>query len=284
MFRFSSYTSADDYRQYLMSPELDATGAVHVEFEYRAHNQYTEEFMVGYSETPDFDDFVWVDEVSTSGAIWNTFSGTYPAGTKYVAVLYTSQYQYYLYVDNFVFAEDGFAQVTDLVEGWNWFSAYIAIDDPEEGLIKIEEALGEYGMQIKYLEDFTDFDGEEWFGGLEEATNDLMYMIQVSGDVTVFIPGEPVETETVEIMIEPGWNWIGFPSEDVIAIEDALADFDAADGDAIKYLNDFTDFDGDEWFGDLEELTPGLGYMYYNNTDETKIMVISTAKKARTNK
>ena len=175
--------------------------------------------------------------------------------------------------------ESTITQTTDLEEGWNWFSTFIAIDDPEEGLVMIEEALGEYGLQIKYLDDFTDFDGEEWFGGLEEATNDLMYMIQVSEDCTITIQGLPVNTEEVEITLEPGWNWIGFPSSEVLSIEDAFAGFEPAEGDQIKSIDDYTDFDGEEWFGDLEELTPGVGFMYLNTSDETKTLVFQTDKK-----
>ena len=180
---------------------------------------------------------------------------------------------------NYQEIEIGVTQTTDLEEGWNWFSTFIAIDDPEEGLVMIEEALGEYGLQIKYLDDFTDFDGEEWFGGLEEATNDLMYMIQVNEGCTITLQGLPVNTEEVEITLEPGWNWIGFPSSEVLSIEDAFAGFEPAEGDQIKSIDDYTDFDGEEWFGDLEELTPGVGFMYLNTSDETKTLVFQTDKK-----
>ena len=170
------------------------------------------------------------------------------------------------------------SQTTDLVEGWNWFSTFISITEPEEGLVMIEEALGEYGVQIKSIDDFTGFDGEDWFGDLEEATNDKMYMIQVTEDCTMTIQGLPVNTEEIEITLEPGWNWIGFPSSEVIAVEDAFAGFEPAANDQIKSLEDYTNFDGEEWFGDLEELTPGLGFMYFNNSEETKTLVFQRGK------
>ena len=170
------------------------------------------------------------------------------------------------------------AQITNLVEGWNWFSTFIAIDDPAEGLVMIEEALGDNGVQIKSIDDFTGFDGEDWFGDLEEATNDKMYMIQVTEDCTMTIQGLPVNTEEVEITLEPGWNWIGFPSSEVIAVEDAFAGFEPAANDQIKSLEDYTNFDGEEWFGDLEELTPGVGFMYFNNSGETKVLVFQRGK------
>ena len=170
------------------------------------------------------------------------------------------------------------AQTTDLVEGWNWFSTFISITDPAEGLVMIEEALGNNGVQIKSIDDFTGFDGEDWFGDLEEATNDKMYMIQVTEDCTITMQGLPVNTEEIEITLEPGWNWIGFPSSEVIAVEDAFAGFEPAANDQIKSLEDYTNFDGEEWFGDLEELTPGLGFMYFNNSGETKVLVFQRGK------
>ena len=92
--------------QYLISPELSGiTNGLHVEFWYRQYDYGAETFQVGYSTTTnDVDAFTWGEEISAS-TTYQRFSANYPAGTKYVAVKHTSDDQYYLYLDDFLFEE-----------------------------------------------------------------------------------------------------------------------------------------------------------------------------------
>lgn len=106
-FRFSSYSrDTKTYDQYLISPELNATSDVLFQFYYKAsYSSGTETFKVGYSTTnAEITSFTFGDEISTNSTTW-TLSDEYvfPAGTKYVAIYYYSDYQYRLYVDDFTF-------------------------------------------------------------------------------------------------------------------------------------------------------------------------------------
>ena len=108
VFIFSSYNSASSYDQYLISPELNGTAGVgiDVEFKYRSYNGNGsgETFKVGYSTTTnDISAFTWGDEISTLSTDWIDYFGEFPAGTKYVAVYYYADYQYYFLVDDFNF-------------------------------------------------------------------------------------------------------------------------------------------------------------------------------------
>lgn len=105
-FQFSSYTKDSSYDQYLISPELSAATGVLVQFYYRASSGYgTETFKVGYSTTDtDIASFTFGDEISTSSTTWTLSEEfNFPAGTKYVAIHYYSEYQYRLYIDDFTF-------------------------------------------------------------------------------------------------------------------------------------------------------------------------------------
>ncbi len=121
-FRFSSYTrDYTSYNQYLISPELAGTNGVVVTFCYAASSSDgTETFKVGYSTTDDdISSFTFGDEISTSSTSW-TLSGefAFPAGTKYVAIYYYSDYQYRLYVDDISFtAPASCAKPTALAAG-----------------------------------------------------------------------------------------------------------------------------------------------------------------------
>jgi hypothetical protein len=92
--------------QYLISPLLSGIrNGLHVEFYYRQYTSGEETFHVGYSTTDnDPDSFTWGEEFTASSS-YQRFSANYPAETKYVAVKYTSDYQWYLWLDDFLFEE-----------------------------------------------------------------------------------------------------------------------------------------------------------------------------------
>ena len=181
-------------------------------------------------------------------------------------------------------APTSFTQTLELTEGWNWVSLSIEAGDPVELLQMLEAALGDNAVQIQSFDDNTEFDGEEWFGGLDDIgiSNAQMYMIEVVNDCTVELQGTPADPADYEIYIEPEqWTWIGYPCTVEQDIAAALADFEPEEGDQIQAGNIMTEFDGEEWFGDFETLVPGQGYMYYSNSDETKVLVIRASAKAR---
>ena len=174
--------------------------------------------------------------------------------------------------------EPQYQQTLALSAGWNWVSLFVTFDNPETALLQLEAALGENGLVIKSKKDYTTYEEEEWgaMGELEELDNMQMYMVQVATDCTAELQGPPAKVDDYEIPITKGWNWIGFPSAAVISIEDAFADFEPADGDRIKSKADFSSYDSEEGWGatgDLEELIPGQGFMYYSNSDAPKILV-----------
>ena len=102
VFRFSwSYYPP----QYLISPELTGMeNGGNLSFYYKAESDYyTESFKVGYSTTTSATSaFTWGTEVFTNSTTWAEYTQELPAGTKYIAIQYTAEDQYYLYVDNVV--------------------------------------------------------------------------------------------------------------------------------------------------------------------------------------
>lgn len=103
-FRFYYSTTPP---QIIISPELTGTqNGIQLAFDYRAHSaNYTESFMVGYSTTTnDTSAFTWSPEVTN---ITNTEYVRYvenvtTSGVKYVAIKYTANDQFYLYIDSLV--------------------------------------------------------------------------------------------------------------------------------------------------------------------------------------
>ncbi|MDY0160584.1 MAG: choice-of-anchor J domain-containing protein, partial [Bacteroidales bacterium] len=105
---FSSYSSATDYNQYLITPELPANAGLDISFDYAQGSSYSsgEVFRVGYSTTTsDLAEFTWGDEIVTVDTDIHEYIDVLPANTKFVAINYYSDYQYYLAVDNISISE-----------------------------------------------------------------------------------------------------------------------------------------------------------------------------------
>lgn len=101
VFVFSSYDRADDYNQYLITPELGFTEDVLLSFDYAGYYE-GEEFRVMTSTTDNnISSFTALGDDLTSTDEFVTYTATIPAGTKYIAINYFSEYAYYLFIDNF---------------------------------------------------------------------------------------------------------------------------------------------------------------------------------------
>ena len=102
-FRFYYTTNPP---QYLITPQLYGTenDGVTLSFWYKKYNSsYNENFRVGYSTSgPADENFTWSDEITdASTSEYKEFSAVYPVGVKYIAIKYTANNHYYLYIDDF---------------------------------------------------------------------------------------------------------------------------------------------------------------------------------------
>ena len=172
-------------------------------------------------------------------------------------------------------------QTITLYEGWNWISTYVTNNDPVALLDMLKEGLGDNAIEIQSYDINTEYYDGEWFGDLDEVgiTNDQMYMIMVENNCTVELRGPVAKSANYPITINPGWNWIGFPNNQEVEINVAFAGFEAEEGDLIQIIDDQTEFDGDEWFGNVDTMVPGRGVMYFSTSDEVKTLYIQTSAK-----
>ena len=99
-FSFSSFSPADDYNQYLVSPELTVTGEL--SFYFRKTHTYTETLYFGYSTTTnDLEAFTWTEDLAPTES-WQQYTQDLPTDVKYVAFHYFGDCEYYVYVDDIV--------------------------------------------------------------------------------------------------------------------------------------------------------------------------------------
>lgn len=166
-------------------------------------------------------------------------------------------------------------QTETLAVGWNWFSIYLDAEDPVDMLDMLKESLGNNAEEIQSRYYTTEFDGEEWFGDLDSRgiTNDEMYLIKTNNASAIELHGTQAKVSECQIIIRKGWNWIGFPSTVAMEVSQAMANFVPEEGDQIQSRNKMTEYSDGEWFGDLQILEPGQGFMYYSNSIRNKILV-----------
>jgi hypothetical protein len=197
-----------------------------------------------------------------------------------------SQLPVYLYVKEET--STTVTQTVELVEGWNWFSTYIELEDPIELLEMLEEGLGESGIQIESVVDGVNMNaGDMWVGDLMSIglMNEHMYMIEVTEAVTFELQGPATNPEAHPITIYPDdWSWIGYPCAEEVDVNVALADFPAEDGDMIESIDDgmiFYDSESGIWVGDFDTMIPGRGYMYLYNGSDEQTLVFRTEGEAK---
>ena len=80
--------------------------------------------------------------------------------------------------------------------------------------------------------------------------------------------GRSIMAQEVTITISPGWNWISYPRADTMELTTAMGTFTPAEGDMIKSRYGFSEYYENEWFGNLQQFYPGLGYHYRSNRTE----------------
>ncbi|MBQ4549106.1 MAG: T9SS type A sorting domain-containing protein [Bacteroidales bacterium] len=181
-------------------------------------------------------------------------------------------------------------QTFELIAGWNWVSSYITEFDGEDGLTMLQDSLYTNGIQIKNDNYTSNYRNNGWSGRLTSVSVKEMYKVNMSGEANFKFKGSFVNYDECEIVLRPGWNYIGYPVNVETNLADALVIL-SADGEPIEdNTNDILKSQqgtainiGSGWFIDNAfNLVPGKGYMYYNSSDEVKVLRYTTKKATTT--
>ncbi len=85
-----------------------------------------------------------------------------------------------------------------------------------------------------------------------------------------------LKAQEISILLRPGWNWIGYPYPETVDLENAFGDFEPMADDVIESFWGYSEYvAGYGWFGGIDELKPGWGYMYYSNRTEVVSLVFA---------
>lgn len=154
----------------------------------------------------------------------------------------------------------------ELVKGWNWIS------HPMTESISVSK-LSKHVNRIVGKDQETIRDTEKGMTGtLKELETGNLYkanMEQADTYTNSFYceDGRP-------IMLQPGWNWIGYTVNGAQPLNDALSDYVAEEGDKIISQNGIATYENGTWQGSLSTFETGVGYMIY--TKQAKTLTFKT--------
>ena len=179
---------------------------------------------------------------------------------------------YVLYFDSSV------TQTLTLANGYNWISPYIEMNGID-GLEMLEQSLGSNGEVIQNRQGLNVFyyEGYGWWGDLETITNEQMVQVKTTSTCDVELVGHLASADSHPITINEGWNWIGYPLNCEMNTVDALSSLTAETDDVIKNRLGFSAYyEGYGWYGDVEIMEPGQGYMYKQNASTPQTLTYPT--------
>lgn len=169
-------------------------------------------------------------------------------------------------------------QTIALSAGVNWFSTYveIALDDLKDALV---DALGTSAtITVKSRTASVKYQRGRWAGNLTSLNMAEMYKIDVPTDCEISLEGMPIDPATLSVTITSGANWIAYPLIVDMTLTDAFSGF-AVNGDAVYGQTLNAKVVRGRWTGQLTELEPGKGYIYFSNDANNRVFTYPTNTK-----
>jgi hypothetical protein len=156
-----------------------------------------------------------------------------------------------------------------VAEGWSWISTNISSDSMSVTalLSDLTPAPGDIikSPQQMTFSQFVD-DSIGWSGTLSGLDNVSGYMLRLSEPGTIVHAGTPAPIDT-PVPVGSGWNWIGYVPQETGFVTETLCGLDAleflTEGDQVKSQPAFAEYSGGGWYGSLDSLRAGEGYMLY---------------------
>ena len=176
-------------------------------------------------------------------------------------------------VDSAVQIEARFTQVIydltlRLEDGWNWISAYFADEElmtSWEFLTPIKNSVERFvGMETEIVND------PEYglTGNLHTLSPTEGYKVKTNRLMLNTWTGVKANTDSTQIALKKGWNWIGYPAAIAMEVNEAFANAEPDNEDYIVGQDGFAQYTDGEWIGTLKTLEPGKGYMYHSESEK----------------
>ena len=175
-------------------------------------------------------------------------------------------------------AKDYRVQNITLNEGWTWISTNIASDKLSDLNKLLADGKWTSDDQVKSEQygfaSWTKRNG--WMGQLTAIDNDQMYLVHSSAPQNLHISGPAVDPTSHKLTIRgakedgtPRWNYISYLPSDNFTLKEALAGYDAKEGDIVKSQTQMAMYSGNlGWIGSLTYMENGKGYMLQRQSQD----------------
>lgn len=189
-----------------------------------------------------------------------------------------------------------FYQSIALTQGWNWISFNLASPNLANVTTALKNGSWGNGDIIKNQDYFDSYsaNGNRWTGSLSNnggINNTSLYMVKTTAAQTLSVSGNAIPAKETPITVKGNkWNYIGYLPGINFTVTEALAGYDAKEGDIVKSQNQFSMYSGTRWIGNLTYMEANKGYMLLRKdaTDTSFIYpstsgsLSNTSAKART--
>jgi hypothetical protein len=121
-------------------------------------------------------------------------------------------------------------------------------------------------------------------GTLQELKASESYKVETNAATSRLRLSDIAWNPATPITLTSGWNWLGYPVSQTMSVNEAFALTAAENLDVIVGQNGFAQFDGENWIGTLDILSPGLGYMYVSQSPKEVVYnttIVSNASALR---
>lgn len=179
-------------------------------------------------------------------------------------------------------AKDYRVQNITLNEGWTWISTNIASGKLSDLNKLLADGKWTSDDQVKSEQygfaSWTKRNG--WVGQLTEIDNDQMYLVHSSAPQNLHISGPAVDPTSHKLTIRgakedgtPRWNYISYLPSDNFTLKEALAGYDAKEGDIVKSQTQMAMYSGNlGWIGSLTYMENGKGYMLQRQSQDDAVL------------
>lgn len=151
-----------------------------------------------------------------------------------------------------------------MAEGWTWMSHSFA-DGLAAAQLADDAAVQRVQSQTQELVRDPQLGLIGTLSALEASES---YKVETSAAVALPRISGVAWNPATPIALSDGWNWLGYPAEQTMTLDEAFATTTVEKLDAIIGQDGFAQYDGERWVGTLTTLVPGKGYMYQSQTEK----------------
>lgn len=142
-------------------------------------------------------------------------------------------------------------------EGWSWISHNM--EEP----INVSEFQDIAERIVSQTDEVMKDPVYGFFGGLTELKPAIGYKIKVSKADSKNVKDNEFNARENAVNVRSGWNWIGYPLSEEMSVENALAYYEASEGDKIIGQDGSAEYADGAWhYGENFAMTPGKGYLF----------------------